>query len=1270
MNNSLITKVLLGSLALVGCLLAQETIASSPLSGSCPEFGYGYFNDKAIPELMEYWGSDNPGLRNISALETARRVWRSDSPVETLKSLIPDLQAALESDQPNRRRAVADFVYGLWRAGGKYKGLKVRLSDEDKLAGIQAMRKELGVLLPIIVHNLKSDPHLWARTGAVDMARRIIPPYNQEADGLYEDFAKQVRPLLLIRSKDDDKFMKQAAAEALYAIGIGGLDSKEIVDCMTGVIETQVAQSVEEAIKVLGQLDGEALASISEILIETLGSDVVGTAAGLVATKLLLKIKPPGTAAAVIDHVTRDRHGHGVRAMELFPLIQEFSDEDFRSALPELRRLATMEEVRGRYEMAQALGTIQKLEKSPKLKSAEVINLDNARNLVARPPHQWVLEIFDRLGEPRPKVGREFSGDNPAKSAKVSPPPWIPRNVDERVPLPKTDALYGSRAMDLLPTEKGTTLPLDLRAFSDEAPETGCGLLNIQLPNPEVDLRRPLGPTGILGTFSNRRIMVLGTQPGSPSHGKVYPGDWILGVNDRFFTKEPRIGMGYAIEESEGRADGKMTLKILRQSHTLEVNLHLESLGRHVDTWPYGCDKSARVLGNLCEFIVEHDANWVIPGALVLLASGEDKYLPKIRREVYQLAKTGPTESNWFTSYQLITLCEYYQRVGDENILPAIQNFAKHLTSGQTYFGGYLHNKSYFNEFNDASLVGYGEMNMAGAPVLVSLILANECGVEMNNTAFRKSLDYFKIFSGRGCVPYGAHPPYIDSPETGGKTATIGVAFDLLGDPQIAKPFVSMTGSAYEHMWTGYHGGSYWNATWRPLSVARDSAESFKTLARHNLWHYNLARHWHGGMTAPVRTSADFTMNHNPTEVMAFGMIYALPRKAIRLTGAPRSVFSKMSSLGMTEILKVYHSRNEEALKQSVAELKKGSISEETKIVLDELLAVATRRSNIESLEQQELKEALEAKDYFKADQMIFAMTQSGMVMANPLTLSLKDVGPDEINKGQRYFEALRKLRSGPVAFEASETETLQALSASDGFYADLAKKTMAKYQIPAKGKWELPQRQEVEKMEEENIGWLFYLISPSLDEVRKIRMRSWVTEVGEPHPVDDFKTHPDLKSWYTPDYDDAHWPVEVGPYLIQEKLGSEREAHVVQRYNFEVKQAGEIDELYLKLRLGPRDFRGTFYLNGEAVVEFLESPCGNGRSRGHRNLGQKTTYLKLPHSVKNLLKEGHNVLAIRADLPPISNWSHGWMRMVDVGLGATRKGGGRFNYDPMVKGE
>ena len=1239
-----------------------------PLTGEMPEFGYGFFEDKSIDQLVPFWASDNPGLRNMSALEVARRIWQSENPVSTLKSLLPRMRGALKSENPNERRAVADVVYGLQRAGGMHMRLRVRLSDEEQAKGWSEMRQALGVLLPTVCKNIQDDPDVWARSGAVNLAAAII-----DSDGMYDKYARIVRPLLLVRARDDDKFMQGSAGRALDTIGIDGLPPEQVIKAMSVLIDSRVDGSCDAAYKVLSKLTPKDLAPAYGMLIEALASDA-GDGAGkpaITAAKLIAEGRPPKAAAAVIDYVTRERHGMVLRESALFPLIPKFTDDELRGAIPELTRLAVVLEVKSRRQLAAARRTIAKLENKEPLEPTELIALDNARTILARPPYEWVLELFDRIGEPRPKLGVEVTGPNPDRNAELTMPPWIPGNTDESVPPPETDGLIGERAMDALPGKTGGTVPIDPRAFADEEPESNCAYLAIQTPHPEAVLRRPLGPTGIMGTFSGNRIFVMGTEPGSPAHGKIMTGDWILGVNDHSFTSEPRIGMGWAIEESEGRHDGAMELKVLRDGKRIDVTIHLQPLGRFVDTWPYNCAKSEKIYNNLCEFIVRHDADWVIPGALFLLASGEDKYMNTIRRKVYEIAEKGPITSNWFTSYKLILLDEYYEKTGDANILPAITTFADDILSGQTYTGGYLHNRCYYNAWKDASKTGYGELNMAGLSCFVSLILANECGVEMNNTAFRKTIDYFKIFSGRGCVPYGAFPPYIDSPETGGKTAIAGLAFDLLGRADVARPYVAMSGSAYEYMWTGYDGGSYWNATWRPLAVARDSAASFKRLTRYNLWHYNLSRHWHGGVTEPGKGKAGFMWGLDPRQVMGFGMIYALPRKAIRLTGAPRGVFTRINALGLEDLKKIYDSRDDEALKTQIdVEKSKAGISAEKKAALDALWAAADRRRQWERVELGQLTAAVRAGDFYTAEQMMTSMAQAGISVPEKLSLAVAREGKEAIEEGGQFMAIMTRLLNGPTSFSSEDCVNLAAMEKGAGFYAARARQAMADYAVPADGNWRLSETDKAETVPPDTVGQLFYLISPSLDEIRTLRVKSWVTDVGGPHPVDDLKTNPDLKGWYKMDYDDTDWPEELGPYLIREKRGNEHEAHVLERYEFHAEKTNEVDRLYLKARFGPRTFRGRVYLNGEAVVEFNTSPGVRGRSRGHRRLGQDFAYIKLPAKVTDLLKEGRNVLAVRADLPPVGSWSHPWLRMVDVGLGATRMGGGTFRYDPMLPDE
>ena len=53
--------------------------------------------------------------------------------------------------------------------------------------------------------------------------------------------------------------------------------------------------------------------------------------------------------------------------------------------------------------------------------------------------------------------------------------------------------------------------------------------------------------------------------------------------------------------------------------------------------------------------------------------------------------------------------------------------------------------------------VAGGLMNPAGAQVLTTLLLAKECGVNVDEETLLGSLRFFYRFAGRGTVPYGDH---------------------------------------------------------------------------------------------------------------------------------------------------------------------------------------------------------------------------------------------------------------------------------------------------------------------------------------------------------------------------------------------------------------------------------------------------------------------------------------------------------------------------------
>ena len=85
-----------------------------------------------------------------------------------------------------------------------------------------------------------------------------------------------------------------------------------------------------------------------------------------------------------------------------------------------------------------------------------------------------------------------------------------------------------------------------------------------------------LGPTGIIGWRHGREFVIREIDPGSPADGNLRAGDGILGANGHGLGADPRMGLGYAVTESEAK-DGRLLLEIYRDGKTLKITLQLKS---------------------------------------------------------------------------------------------------------------------------------------------------------------------------------------------------------------------------------------------------------------------------------------------------------------------------------------------------------------------------------------------------------------------------------------------------------------------------------------------------------------------------------------------------------------------------------------------------------------------------------------------------------------------------------------------------------------------
>jgi len=399
------------------------------------------------------------------------------------------------------------------------------------------------------------------------------------------------------------------------------------------------------------------------------------------------------------------------------------------------------------------------------------------------------------------------------------------------------------------------------------------------------------GPTGFHGEVAGNRVAVTKVDKGSPAHGKLKPGDVIVGVAGERFTGKPRLEMVPAIDAAE--ASGKLTL-MLDGGQTVE--LKLLRLGAYSDTAPWDCAKTDRIVALLANTMVKngtYQKGRLNVGFLGLMATGEKKYLDIVRRDLPKQEWYTPNPQHmvellkgerdmglitWNLGYQLITLGEYYLITGDKTALPAIRTYAVALARGQDAAGTWGHRL--ISETRNGRLPGYAHINQPSLSCYVGMLLARECGIDdpVVNEAIGRTHRFVASYINKGALPYGVHGPRTKQFNNNGSSASAAIAMKMLKDDDGAKFFSQQCAASYETMERG-HAAHYFNPFWTPLGVNVGGPELTQAFFKRAHWIYTLYRTWDGGSGFDGR---DLGEGCNITMQL---LAHCMPRRALYITG-------------------------------------------------------------------------------------------------------------------------------------------------------------------------------------------------------------------------------------------------------------------------------------------------------------------------------------------------------------------------------------------------
>ncbi|MEM7393561.1 MAG: DUF6288 domain-containing protein, partial [Verrucomicrobiota bacterium] len=423
------------------------------------------------------------------------------------------------------------------------------------------------------------------------------------------------------------------------------------------------------------------------------------------------------------------------------------------------------------------------------------------------------------------------------------------------------------------------------------------GFLQAQTVRPDrVYPQFHVGVSGIFATIqTGLNVRVESTWPGSPADGLFNPNDILNEVNGMSLsTNDPRETLGEQIGVAEG-TDGMLTFLVDRGGTPTNITVNVPVIGAYATNWPSNCPKTTNIIQSTINYIL--NANHLNGtglqdtfSSLFLLSTGDDSYLPQVQTQVYAIAAANVTTngSGWTIGYWGLLLGEYYLRTGDTNVLPQLQTIVDVALQGQTV-GGWGHSIAP----PGPGYVQSGLVNSPGATVLIALALARECGVNVDETGFRRSLKFFYRFVGHGGVPYGDHRAERFM-SANGKNGMLACALALIdaGPYRTAKEHMAlMMADSYWQPESGHTGGGF-NIIWRGISAVHVPTNRMHHYRRHMdrmAWYYDLSRHPSGG----------FEMFPFPEQRylgaswgVGVSLAYTAPLKTLRITGKPPGIHS------------------------------------------------------------------------------------------------------------------------------------------------------------------------------------------------------------------------------------------------------------------------------------------------------------------------------------------------------------------------------------------
>lgn len=449
-----------------------------------------------------------------------------------------------------------------------------------------------------------------------------------------------------------------------------------------------------------------------------------------------------------------------------------------------------------------------------------------------------------------------------------------------------------------------------------------------------------LGITGLRAQLianEPKALLIKYVFPNTPASGKVEVGDLIVGAGGQLFVEKHRNGYGEevfgaagpiselakVVEECQSRdRQGRLPLTLRRDGKIRQVELDLgQQYGVYAPTFPANCAKSDKILVELLDYLVKHQMNDGSFGdpvhntfaPLALLASGEKRYMPAVKRNVrFHCQQTRPNDKrygdlmNWTYTSAAIVVSEYYLATGEKWVLPELQEVYDHLAKSQ-----YLHmsqinpkaKQSHPDSFpkgpkdshggwgHNPGFEGYGPIAMVTGQGALAYALMDRCGIKIDRKRHDAAYDFLRRGTGKnGYLWYGDQVGggpnnWADM----GRTGAAGIANFL---SPYKEPIYRATALAHANI-IGEHPQSFPDTHGSPTMgmgytalAAHISPDSFRKLMDANRWWFTMAQCTDGTFYyQPNRDNAGYGSDSRMSASATVAFIFSIPKQSLVITG-------------------------------------------------------------------------------------------------------------------------------------------------------------------------------------------------------------------------------------------------------------------------------------------------------------------------------------------------------------------------------------------------